>query len=221
MNLPYKASQALDAVTIRDMSSISQLPPKSEPPLAMARLKQATGPAHQRLESLAMPGDLSTTLTSCRYARLIRHNYLLHLALEPELADYLDLTLPELAYGSQRCKLTALRTDLQLLEQQTPQAEFCLPALRSLPQALGRAYVLEGASLGGQLIFRALMAQPALAELGAVHFYGFYGTEIGLRWKQFSNLLNASVVELQAIDEACEAACQVFKLACEIFAQAD
>lgn len=68
-----------------------------------------------------------------------------------------------------------------------------LPPLDSRAGALGCLYVLEGATLGGQIISRHLSEIQNLSpERGAAFFYG-YGAETGHMWKSFRALLTRDV----------------------------
>ena len=55
--------------------------------------------------------------------------------------------------------------------------------------ALGAFYVLEGSTLGGAVIARTLKKNQHLSDIETYNFYGCYGEEIGMRWKQFCQVL--------------------------------
>ena len=64
-----------------------------------------------------------------------------------------------------------------------------LPRIDTLPQALGCLYVIESATLGGQLVTRHLQENLGLTpRSGSAFFYG-YGMQTGARWKSFGALL--------------------------------
>jgi heme oxygenase (biliverdin-IX-beta and delta-forming) len=89
-------------------------------------------------------------------------------------------------------KTPLLERDLEALGGATAVPE-CpeLPALPSKAAALGSLYVLEGATLGGQVIQRELAQRiPSTMETGA-HYLRCYGTETGARWKAFTSMLLA------------------------------
>lgn len=56
-------------------------------------------------------------------------------------------------------------------------------ALASRGEALGALYVLEGSSLGGRMILRAVAARGA--ETGDLAFLDPYGARTGERWREF------------------------------------
>ncbi|MDB5891504.1 MAG: Heme oxygenase [Polaromonas sp.] len=95
-----------------------------------------------------------------------------------------------------RRKTPQLRQDLLALGE-TPAAVDALarcpalPALATAEQAWGCLYVIEGATLGGQIITRQLHARLGLTPSRGVSFFAGYGAETGSRWKVFCALLNA------------------------------
>jgi heme oxygenase len=71
-----------------------------------------------------------------------------------------------------------------------PGSEPFFPALASLAAALGCLYVLEGSTLGGQIVARR--ARAALGEhLPVAFFSGPGGGEVGAKWRAFQTALNA------------------------------
>jgi heme oxygenase (biliverdin-IX-beta and delta-forming) len=60
-----------------------------------------------------------------------------------------------------------------------------LPGVERLDRALGCRYVLEGATLGGQIVLRGLQGIP----LRAARFFRGYGEETGPRWRRFQSAL--------------------------------
>ncbi|MBX0289627.1 biliverdin-producing heme oxygenase [Hymenobacter sp. HSC-4F20] len=66
-----------------------------------------------------------------------------------------------------------------------------MPPLRTRAQVLGAMYVLEGSTLGGQLISRQLAKAGSTLR---TYFTG-YGEQTGSRWKRFCLLLAAEAEE--------------------------
>jgi heme oxygenase len=60
-----------------------------------------------------------------------------------------------------------------------------LPAVEDTDQALGRLYVLEGATLGGTFIARHLATLPTLGPDVRLGAFSPYGTETGAMWHAF------------------------------------
>jgi heme oxygenase len=87
--------------------------------------------------------------------------------------------------------------DLQLLGRTSTQVE-ALPRCAELPlqltpsHALGILYVLEGATLGGQVIGRNLSAVLKLGATNGAAFFAGYGDETRAMWKRFSEHVDRS-----------------------------
>ena len=66
-----------------------------------------------------------------------------------------------------------------------------LPDVTSGARLFGCLYVIEGATLGGQIITRHLNAQLGLTPQTGALFFSGYGEQTGSRWKAFGALLTA------------------------------
>ncbi|WP_434579491.1 biliverdin-producing heme oxygenase [Pseudomonas sp. Z5-35] len=95
---------------------------------------------------------------------------------------------------SLRIKLPVLRADLMALglDEATvdtlPTCEL-LPQINSPAAALGVFYVLEGATLGGQILRRRVAEQLGLDASSGAAFLNVYGGLTGRRWKDFLQYL--------------------------------
>jgi heme oxygenase (biliverdin-IX-beta and delta-forming) len=86
-----------------------------------------------------------------------------------------------------------------------------LPALDTIPQVLGCLYVIEGATLGGQVITRHLQANLGITpETGGAFFAG-YGAETGARWQAFGAMLTAAADRFGGEDEIVASANRTFE----------
>ena len=114
-----------------------------------------------------------------------------------------------------RQKTPLLARDLLWLKVTQPQLSR-LPQCKRLPQvngiteALGCLYVIEGATLGGQIIGRHLKKNLALDEDRGCAFFRSYGDDVGPMWKSFRETLSShcskhgSTEEEQLVTSACE-----------------
>jgi len=161
----------------------------------LLRLKTETRPHHERTEAavrLLEPG-----LTVDDYRRHLELLLGFHAPLEGPLTALLDPALPELRMR-ERHKLPLLEEDLRALGHDTAslaRLPRCarVPSLGALPEALGCAYVLEGSTLGGQLILRQLLRHFAGRAPGGFAYFRAYGDAVGARWRAFGEaLLRAS-----------------------------
>ncbi|CAG8871144.1 hypothetical protein PS627_04325 [Pseudomonas fluorescens] len=162
---------------------------KSPSPLLTA-LRQGTGPCHRALEDRLPFFD--ERFDHPAYRRLVCAYYGFHAPLEQALAGFLPAIDPQ-----RRLKTPALVTDLQNLGL-TPAQIDALPLCRDLPhiadeaQALGVAYVLEGSTLGGQVLKRAMAERLAIGAGNGGAFLDVYGSETGSLWRGFLHYLGTA-----------------------------
>jgi len=98
---------------------------------------------------------------------------------------------------------------LQDLHAAPGQLPLCsaLPPLATVPQLLGAMYVLEGSTLGGQVLARQL----AKAGSQQVRYFTGYGALTGPRWKAFCQLLGEAAPDAATEDEIVQSAIQTFQ----------
>jgi heme oxygenase len=65
-----------------------------------------------------------------------------------------------------------------------------LPALNSIARALGCLYVLEGATLGGQIISRRMKDTLGIMPATGGKFHAAYGQQTGEMWRRFRSAAN-------------------------------
>jgi heme oxygenase (biliverdin-IX-beta and delta-forming) len=172
-------------------------------------LKNATWPMHKRLETNLNLLNPSFSLED--YRRLIKAFWGYYRPFEASLTNVPELhgCLPDIAM---RSKLSLLETDLQALGVDVDLLDrlpVCheLPACNDLASALGCLYVLEGSTLGGQVISRHFKSLLNLdVENGAAFFTG-YGEQTGAMWQTFRAVLMAVTVDEDALVHA---ACETF-----------
>jgi heme oxygenase len=153
--------------------------------MLLARLKQETSQLHQQLEN-----DLD----------LLRNDF--------SLDDYRSLLTRFYGYYSPweeraaaiapglvepRRKRASLAVDLEFLgmaREKILSIPPCddLPPLDTVARVLGSMYVLEGATLGGQVLLRHMRSRFGLKEEGCAFFSG-YGERTGVMWKQFGAIV--------------------------------
>lgn len=112
--------------------------------------------------------------------------------LEEQLAAPVT-AIPDLQWD-RRIKLPSLALDLQALGLTGAEIEslpMCqrLPAVQTLPRALGCLYVLEGSTLGGQVVQRLLSERLGAPVADALSFFRSYGRDVGVRWRGFLGCL--------------------------------
>ena len=156
-----------------------------------AVLRAQTGAAHARLETSL--GLLDPPLERARFMAVLQGFWGFHRVWEPSLQAHPELR--NLLAG--RSRLAQLERDLAALGLTAHEIEtlpLCADAARlqgSAMRMLGSVYVLEGSTLGGQVIGRALQGQDWLPEGGFLYFNP-YAAQTGAMWRALRDALDAA-----------------------------
>lgn len=158
----------------------------------MQRLKAETRLYHQRVERQVNLEQICASPST--YRHLLQHFYGFYCPVEHKLAQLPWHALHFAYHVRQKCPLLA--ADLLVLGEQPPtlaQLPQCtgLPPLVNLAQALGCLYVLEGATLGGQIITRQVGRTLHLVPDRGCAFFASYGDQVGVMWQEFARLVAA------------------------------
>lgn len=157
-------------------------------------LRSATAEYHLRLEqSLPL---MSPRLTIGDYAALVDRFYGFVEPLEAVLWD-----IPGLAaigmHKAERGKVHLLVNDLGAMGRapgtlkDLPRVQ-CLPQLDNISDALGVLYVMEGSTLGGQVIRRRLEQTLGIGTTTGAAYFASYGSAAGAHWREYLNVLSES-----------------------------
>lgn len=124
------------------------------------------------------------------YRAVLRGMHGFHAPLEEALQAHpgLRAALPDL---TARRKLPGLGADLRDLGAPVPARRAPIPDLATTARALGAAYVVEGATLGGAGISRHVRATLPDPAPQAVRFLAPYGGQTGTMWRRFQEALAA------------------------------
>jgi len=153
-------------------------------PSLLAKIRAHTGPLHEELEAvLNIPEQVRSRE---QYTGLLARFAALYGPWEARLRSYepefkalgIDLSARLRGHNLQR-DLAALEANVRL-----PSGERFAPSLAGFPEALGSLYVLEGSTLGGQVLTRHFREALGLGP-EALHFFSSHGTETGRYWKEF------------------------------------
>jgi heme oxygenase (biliverdin-IX-beta and delta-forming) len=155
--------------------------------MILKQLKEATRERHVALER-QLP-LLSPNLTLFAYRQFIRKFFGFYAPLESRLLNSPSWKGSGFDYG-QRLKTPSLSRDLLALgdsPETLAELERCneLPHLDSLAQVAGCLYVIEGATLGGQIITRHLVANLGITPQKGAGFFNGYGPQTGSLWLDF------------------------------------
>jgi len=173
-----------------------------------SRLREATAPAHRRLEAAL---DLSAAnLRRDRLIALLGRFHGFHAGWEPALRRVVPASI-----AGPRLKLSLLQDDLRRLGLDET-------TLRALPvcadtavlcaseaAAAGSLYVLEGSTLGGQILQRSLRTHDWYPAEG-LRYWNPYGAHTGQRWHETVSYLEARPARQG--DETVNAAVSTFVL---------
>lgn len=157
--------------------------------MILTRLRKETRPLHEEVElAVNLPSRLRSIAA---YADLLTRFYGLHAPLEAQLAQidgYEGLGLKL----SERRRSALILADLATLGWSSREVELiplcsALPETASLDRAIGCLYVLEGSTLGGTIICRAV--QQRLGPSSGCSFFAGYGDRTGMMWNAFCDVL--------------------------------
>ena len=178
-------------------------------PAIIEALRAATSPAHAALDAgvhldrrVRAPGDR---------LKLVQAFHRFHASAETLFDRVLgDVEGLDLAARARSPILGADLADLGAAPDRSPDP---LEADRS--EALGWLYVVEGSSLGGHVITRALDAQ-GVDKLG-LRFLDPYGADVGVRWRDVVAVLDREVAYGRASQARIVAGAQAaFAYACDV-----
>ncbi|MBG8552706.1 biliverdin-producing heme oxygenase [Hymenobacter guriensis] len=182
------------------------MPPISSSEI-LTHLRQETRPYHDALEQNSFNQALSAGHVSqeatvhflrrlygflAPYEEQLRRH-------QPEFSDEWEL--------SARYRAPLLLADLAAVSAEAPPLCPELPPLHTRAQLLGAMYVLEGSTLGGQVITRQL----AKAGIPLQRYFNGYGELTGPRWKTFCRLLTEESSHLSHA-EISQSAVRTFQL---------
>lgn len=163
-------------------------------------LRKTTREIHEEMESRLPLGRADLSREVYRELVLRFHGFLV--PLEREILKCPEVSGPVFDYV-ERLKQPALEADLVALDLSDRAAlagTADLPKLETVEDVYGCLYVIEGSTLGGQVISRSLREHLGIhPENGGAYFSG-YGPLTGPRWKEFLARL-AAVAEREGVDQ--------------------
>jgi heme oxygenase len=159
--------------------------------MILSALRERTREQHQRLEqAVDLPGRLTSRGA---YTILLERFYGLYQPLEARLSAHRQLELSGIA-AERLEKHILLERDLRTLGRTTAAIDSLrkctlIPELPDLYSAAGCLYVLEGATLGGQIVRREVDARLDLAPPEGCLFFSSYGPRVREMWNVFCGRL--------------------------------
>lgn len=157
-------------------------------------LKEATKNKHAELEQLMYVNEIiNSTLSLYQYRQILSTNYLVHGQLENKIHKLVSAENALTLKLELRKKAALLKKDLLQIKAVLPdcKTDNTFINFEDEPAALGALYVLEGATLGGNVIVKKIKAIPAFIPLDLnFYYYQVYGNNLVAFWKQFCATLN-------------------------------
>jgi len=166
--------------------------------MILQRLRSETASHHAAIES-QMP-LLDPELSRQTYIHLLQRFWGYYSPLEQRLRSQ---SFEGRYLWSDREKTPRLISDLLALGATTTGLARCenLPCLDSTAEILGCLYVIEGASLGGQIIAKHLDANLGLTPETGASFFSGYGVNTGPYWLAFRTFLSEFAASLNQDDQ--------------------
>ncbi|MDO7847337.1 biliverdin-producing heme oxygenase [Hymenobacter sp. M29] len=189
---------------------MSDVPSTPENPAALtilARLRAETRPYHDALEAGAFNESLRVGApTAAGTAQFLERMYGFLQPYEAALRAH-EGELGAAWELPQRYRAHLIPEDLGR-SADDPGLPLCptMPPLHTVPQLLGALYVMEGSTLGGQVINRQLER----AGIPLRRYFSGYGERTGPMWKTFGQLLTAAATPATA-DEIVASAARTFQ----------
>jgi heme oxygenase len=181
------------------------------PPGAIAALRSATWPSHQRLEKRL---DVKARFSNIgAYREHLEKMWGFCAALERQVApELLADALPD--YPSRR-KLPFLTEDLLALGKDPGSIAMLahcvdLPACPNTARAFGCVYVLEGATLGGRTLLPLVESRLGITAQTGASFLASYGANVTSMWRAFGAALDAWCTGPEQTANAARAAVDTF-----------
>lgn len=177
------------------------------------RLRDATAEAHRDLEATMRVADRCRTRDA--YSQMLARLWGLYGPLEAALGAVVWEGADSLV--RRRAKTGLLAADLEALGfdphrfGEIPRAT-SLPRIEAPSDVLGVLYVLEGATLGGQVVLSWLTEHLDVAPDTGARFYASYGGEIGAMWRAFVEVLERLGADDGAAERIERAALETFRV---------
>ena len=106
-------------------------------------------------------------------------------------------------------RLPMLLEGLTALEKEVPSYDLPVPTLADIPSRIGAFYVIEGSSMGGQLIHRHLITRHPPEALG---FFIPHGNNTAERWRNFLADIETYLTQPGSLEAARVGAIVTFQL---------
>lgn len=162
---------------------------ESSPRLLTTRLRDETREAHERVEAALNPLTEQASLTG--YAEMLSRWRAFFVCWEPLVHGL----APDQAIAEElisRSKIGWIDQDLAAIDAQRDRIVFEAERLpvNDWADALGGIYVIEGATLGGQVLCKRFGEALGLTPERGLRYFNSYGSKTAECWRETKHLLN-------------------------------
>lgn len=163
--------------------------PATEPDNNSILVQLKTRTAHQHQATEATVNLMRPDYTLEDYRKLLVRFYSFYKPFEAKMSESIASNSVEFNHNERlnTPKLIADLTSLGMSESDLSQIVECtdLPNLESKERIFGSLYVIEGSTLGGQVISRHLKQQFDIDETNGAAFFSGYGKDTGKMWNGY------------------------------------
>lgn len=153
------------------------------------KLKEATLANHQQTEKILV-GKMKSMRSMQDYIAILTSFYGYFGGLEKQIERYINQST--LADYDERRKTSAIADDIKALGGNIPAIATNneLPQIANYLQAFGALYVIEGSTLGGQIISKMVQQHLPVQDGKGLSFFNGYGDKMHQMWGAFKDILN-------------------------------
>lgn len=161
-------------------------------------LKESTRQLHDQTEAKFNSQKIfDATFSLLDYRRLLEYNYLFLLNFEKIVFNKFSPFIAKQLHLPERRKLHLIEKEAQHLNISRTQPDLSVE-VKNQAEAFGILYVMEGSTLGGNMIAKQLSKYDEFKNFEFAYFR-CYGEKTGFFWKNFKEIMN---LEISAENEA-------------------
>lgn len=158
------------------------------------KLKSQTQSQHDLVEAKFNSDKIfKGTFTFADYRKLLEYNYLFLLNFENLVFAKISETNAQDLQLEKRRKLPLIESELDLLEIAKSQPDQNTD-IKNEAEAFGILYVMEGSTLGGNMIAKQLSKSDDYKEI-SFKYFRCYGEKTGSFWKNFKEVLDRQTTD--------------------------
>ena len=162
-------------------------------------LKKSTRQLHDQTEAKFNSHKIfEATFSLADYRRLLEYNYLFLLNFEKIVFDKFSPSISEQLHLPQRRKLHLIEEEVQHLNILAAQPDLSIK-VKNEAEAFGILYVMEGSTLGGNMIAKQLSKNKEFKNFEFGYFQ-CYGEKTGFFWKNFREIMNQEISAEHEVD---------------------